>query len=896
MCGSSADDLLPAPVIIDDEEYEISTPLLRYAPDIFAQEGADDNLADVGCSNRHWIFSETAEWRERHYNMKRKIARYPPFSFRSSIDDCPGQKLRKAITWCCVISDLQPCHAQDCVVRANLVRQVLPDCAWVPFREFMVTAFSCWSSTVKGRNSRVIPKLLDLDYLCSLVERIQEADEPSMGVMNSRLPCLDIVGVMAIWDWVSYIATEQENLMRVRMDRIFSFYQSFVFQVINDPRHEKELGRFGICPSRVWNLLVSGGNQPMGFVAITQDLRKLGFPDQGTKHKGCTAQLCLFADENSTVKRQMHPPTCPYQPSTCPEAYFDPDELRDYIASHSDKDWVPTAWDIRGWANDFPSVAPLLKQPRGRYVAISHVWSDGTGVGLKDLGKVNSCLAAYFARIALRLNCDGLWWDAICIPSGRDEKRKAMDRMLDNYINATYTVIHDQELLNFEWRDDGTPAMAVLLSSWFTRGWTAAELNATGRSSDTSVMVLFKDPDSSEPLIKDLETEVLVPAEIQWGYSTFPRDDNIRSHAHLVTSDIIRAVRNSGTSKYTVIKSLPHLMRVLGPRTTSWARDRMILASLLCLEPGKVNTSRTSVEQTKCILNTFHEIPTCYLYHGEVTIASSGRYSWCPPSIFDLGQTAGPMAPYLYGTPTTSDVIIIKDGIASGLFDVSTLTEEDCNAIHPYGSHPAVLAKIRMALSEPHRCLLLRTREDTLSSVPYIDTQILAEVLPEPLEKFRGKEDLRVIPANWFNSGTNLRYVGTVISNRLSGSAVRKNVPCFLGLEGEQESDDEDDSENGDESGGESKSENDSEDEEEEEEEEEEEDSAEYAEFSDDDMEGIALKGKLPYLCGWALVIPVEHSVEVLQGARKRDFIMTANKTLKSLKKPSAHLRTGRQR
>ncbi|MCJ1279577.1 hypothetical protein MMC21_007401 [Puttea exsequens] len=83
-----------------------------------------------------------------------------------------------------------------------------------------------------------------------------------------------------------------------------------------------------------------------------------------------------------------------------------------------------------------------------------------------------------------------------------------MDRMLENYANATYMVVHDLSLVNFEWKDDGTPAIAVALSPWFTRGWTAAELFST-RPDKGSVKVLFKDPnqDNTEPLIKDLDTE-----------------------------------------------------------------------------------------------------------------------------------------------------------------------------------------------------------------------------------------------------------------------------------------------------------------------------------------------------------------------------------------------------
>jgi len=175
------------------------------------------------------------------------------------------------------------------------------------------------------------------------------------------------------------------------------------------------------------------------------------------------------------------------------------------------------------------------------------------------------------------------------MPSGREEKRKAMDRMLDNYANATYTVIHDLSLVNFKWKDDGTPAIAVTLSSWYTRGWTATELFST-RQGKGSVKVLFKDPNpkNTEPLIKDLDTEVLTPVENYSGLLS----GRVPSHAHLSASIIVRSIRHMETK--SEIKSLPHLMRILRPRITSWAKDRIILAALLCLPLDDVETSRTS--------------------------------------------------------------------------------------------------------------------------------------------------------------------------------------------------------------------------------------------------------------------------------------------------------------
>lgn len=48
-----------------------------------------------------------------------------------------------------------------------------------------------------------------------------------------------------------------------------------------------------------------------------------------------------------------------------------------------------------------------------RYMAISHVWADGTGKG-NTPGRVNECLFDFFARLARSrdLRCHGIWWES----------------------------------------------------------------------------------------------------------------------------------------------------------------------------------------------------------------------------------------------------------------------------------------------------------------------------------------------------------------------------------------------------------------------------------------------------------------------------------------------------
>lgn len=58
-------------------------------------------------------------------------------------------------------------------------------------------------------------------------------------------------------------------------------------------------------------------------------------------------------------------------------------------------------------------------------LAISHVWSDGTGGGIQGEGRVNRCLFEYFRAIAERLGCSAIWWDTIPIPPERVARQKS---------------------------------------------------------------------------------------------------------------------------------------------------------------------------------------------------------------------------------------------------------------------------------------------------------------------------------------------------------------------------------------------------------------------------------------------------------------------------------------
>lgn len=778
MCGTSWASQKSYSIETENGILSPSSSLIRAV-----QASAEEASRFQPCSNRH-IFESAPD--------KESALRFKALDRSHVKNACDGVQLLFNVGTVCLQSGLSECANPDCCLRENFLRRDLPLCDWISFREWMITAIACWLSTPATYKSLAEPlDLLDIDvcmHLMGFENPVKRRFNSERKYLTVPKPCLDIIGFLSLLHW-TILAVSQPSRWESFVLNVNEVYQPHITQHLEQCRRAYELRKFGVCPSRLWNVLLSSGNQPMDLIAILEALNQSYFHVSGAQHRSCTDQLCMFADDNSTNIAQLHkclgPSGVPPSPK-CLQTIFSPDDLRKLLSEDPSNSWVCTAWNIREWEKysigEFPpSNSLLLKQPSSRYIAVSHVWGDGTGVGISSPGNVNSCLAAYFARIATRLNCDGLWWDSICIPSGREEKRRAMDRMLGNFANATYTVIHDLSLVNFEWRDDGLPAIATVLSPWFTRGWTAAELFMNTRNKG-SVKVLFKDPNpnNAEPLIKDLDTEVLTPL-----FGT--PSGRVPRHAHLSVSKIVRSIQRAKTGE--AIVSLPLLMRILRPRTTSWAKDRMILAALLCLPPEDVDTSRTSSQLTMDILRQMRELPASYLFHGEAPMYPFGPFSWCPPSLFDLGKAPGQAGRYLDGLRNKLAKIdsmwLLPGGCLEGFFDVFSLSDaRDCVGILPYGSHPCVTTKIKIALDTPSNCLLLRTQDWPFEAQPAVHMWILAHRVPQPTNhplfptRPGGRPDTKLLRGPLF-----LRYVGCVISKEPSYGKGSVRTCCYFGVD-----------------------------------------------------------------------------------------------------------------
>ncbi|EED14747.1 hypothetical protein TSTA_042220 [Talaromyces stipitatus ATCC 10500] len=392
----------------------------------------------------------------------------------------------------------------------------------------------------------------------------------------------------------------------------------------------------GICRNRLWNQAVASGDEK--HLAILMQLTGNGDieADVATnqrfkhlRHESCSAESCLFSNVDSTNVKQLH--KCPRE--DCELLEFPLDDLLLETTTE------PYTWWIE---DDKPYLTTEIE-----YVAISHVWSDGTGAGVQKDGYVNSCLFNYFKEVAMEVGCKAIWWDTISLPRKGEFRKRAIGRINQDFLSAKCTVIHDQYLVNFPWVDDGTPCLTLTLSSWFTRAWIALELLYS-----TDVRVIFRHPtDPTRKVIKKLDTEVIL-------------EGSLCSRKHFIASRLIDDLRHQQ------LNTVSSILEVLRTRSTSKPHDMIIIAGLLVGQKPDTSRIDMAAELTRSILRALQTVESSFLFHSHATIADRGGFSWCP---FNLLQ--GPDPSTLYNRDPSA--LVSNNGAISTAFLYRILRQED---------------------------------------------------------------------------------------------------------------------------------------------------------------------------------------------------------------------------
>ncbi|KAL8339741.1 hypothetical protein RB601_006043 [Gaeumannomyces tritici] len=616
----------------------------------------------------------------------------------------------------CILAKLQTCGRDSCAAVKQAMDATAPTCGWTAFREWAIVAMSCQAAMDAEQKLSMAHTHLAraVSGLCMILKRCLRSR--NRGTCHSFTPFLDnqrekgdpidLAEVCNVIYWMARIQSQ----VGIGPRKFGRWDHHLLPAEVTLPSIESAVQAaedMRICKNRLWNLVnVSDRKQgELPDIVAALDTYKESLRHDG--HQFCTPNKCQWAQMNSTSVTQLH--KC--GGGMCRQAAF-PVEL------------LETALEL-GKCTAWLCKSAKLSGPGDPYIAISHVWSDGTGAGVKDPGTVNACLLDFFADIAQELGCKAVWWDALSIPYEPGARSKALNKMHANYANAEYTIVHDNYLLNFTWRDDGSPCLALVLSAWFTRGWTALELSISKR-----VKVLFKSPDTSNggnarPVIKDLDDDVLA------------RGPGVASRAHWLATTLIHRLRKP-------IGNVGDLLAILSPRSTSWVRDRTAIAALLVGVPDCDFTLGESLITTK-VLEYLGKIPHACLLHGKSTMRNRGEYSWCAATLDDMPVDS---SSDLAGGPASESLSLLEideAGAAEGRWRCRALQCKEVDKTKAYGNDLAAVVKVDIALQHWKRCLLLRHPFDRLDS--------------------KGSLALLVIPMSIAKPGPILecRYIGAVV-------------------------------------------------------------------------------------------------------------------------------------
>jgi len=133
----------------------------------------------------------------------------------------------------------------------------------------MITAIACWLSTRATNGKLVEPVgLLDPDVFMVVFQRLSTTHvDPA-----APEPCLDIAGVLSLQHWTVLAMFESSETYRSRLAIFTSamnvVHQPYITQRMWQCRRAIQSQGYGICPSRLGNLVISSGSQPMTLVAI----------------------------------------------------------------------------------------------------------------------------------------------------------------------------------------------------------------------------------------------------------------------------------------------------------------------------------------------------------------------------------------------------------------------------------------------------------------------------------------------------------------------------------------------------------------------------------------------------------------------------------------------------
>ncbi|KAH9856844.1 hypothetical protein C2E23DRAFT_809444 [Lenzites betulinus] len=221
------------------------------------------------------------------------------------------------------------------------------------------------------------------------------------------------------------------------------------------------------------------------------------------------------------------------------------------------------------------------------FVALSHVWADGLG-STTEVG-LPQCQLRRIAPLVQSLNPRGAFWmDALCVPSVREQRKKAIALMAQTYRDASHVLVLDAQIRTVPFTAGRVEKMfRILTAGWMQRLWTFQEgvlarrvlfefagglvdmdkleegfdieylSNAVHRRLKSKLISLRRFRSSTSPLATPNFTLTDVFSSLQWRSTSRPSDETLAVAGLLnVDAGVLVALPSE--------ERLPHLLRELG--------------------------------------------------------------------------------------------------------------------------------------------------------------------------------------------------------------------------------------------------------------------------------------------------------------------------------------------
>lgn len=342
---------------------------------------------------------------------------------------------------------------------------------------------------------------------------------------------------------------------------------------------------------------------------------RMGPPDC-KNHGACNFERCNAYQIDRVRYKHLHV----RRSCNCKHALVDPNEL----CSILEGGYIPVVkvqrpGDSRGYLKLHPAL------PSEKYVAISHVWSDGLGNPLE-----NSIASCQLRRILTEVRkIPGLpqpsafWLDTLCCPVRPIAMRRQAIRMMrQTYEEADAVLVLDGRLNRFSINRSSPVEVAarILTSGWMRRLWTWQEGALAKRRYFAFQDQLF-DSDIFPSFVTQSRASVPLGEYRYW----------------VQVSDVHASFRAKERIQTFNTRSLSHVLGAVSSRRTSVAADESLcLASVMGCNLDSILEAEPE-DRMLAFWKVCPAIPTDLVFSTHTRLATPG-FRWAPKTLLDNGE------------------------------------------------------------------------------------------------------------------------------------------------------------------------------------------------------------------------------------------------------------------